>query len=176
MKQFVWFAEAFMGLFKAGGENLVGLITGTLPLIAVMLTFVTALIKFIGEERVENFCQKLSKYAVARYTIIPLIAGLVLCNPMCFSVGRFMPEKYKASYIDAMFGYGHTLTGLFPHSNPAELFIWLGIAGGVEKLGYNTTAMAVCWAACGVVLALVRGTCTQYAWKYFADKRGLKYE
>jgi PTS system glucitol/sorbitol-specific IIC component len=46
-------AEGFIGLFNAGGETFLGLVTGIIPTLVVLITFVNSMIALIGEERVE---------------------------------------------------------------------------------------------------------------------------
>ena len=45
-------AEGFIGIFNQGGSVLTGLITGILPTLIVLLTFVNAIIALVGEEKV----------------------------------------------------------------------------------------------------------------------------
>ena len=52
-------ANWFIGIFNAGGETFVGLVTGIIPTLIVLLTFVNALIRWIGPERID----KLGMYA-----------------------------------------------------------------------------------------------------------------
>lgn len=176
MDYVVGFFDAFINLFKLGGENLTSLITSILPMLACLMTFVTALVKFIGQERVEKFMQKCTKNKFERYTILPFLSLFVLTNPMHFTMGVFLPEKYKASFFDACCPLSHALTGLFPHLNSSELFIWLGIASGVEALGYDTTALAVWYALIGFVVAFVRASLTEKTWAHYAKKNGLVVE
>lgn len=168
--------QAFLNWFTVGGQNLVSLITGILPMLAVLMTFVTALVKFIGEERVTKFMQKCTKTRIARYTILPFLSLFVLTNPMHFTMGVFLPEKYKASFFDACCPLSHALTGLFPHLNSGELFIWLGIASGVQQLGYEVTTLAVCYALVGFVVSFVRASLTERTWAYYAKKNSLAAE
>ena len=47
MQQIANFAEAFINLFNLGGENLMGLVTGILPTLLVLITLVNAIIAIV---------------------------------------------------------------------------------------------------------------------------------
>jgi len=63
MDVIVEFAEGFIGLFKAGAETLVGNITGILPLLAVIITVLNALMALIGEEFL-NMQERVCSYVI----------------------------------------------------------------------------------------------------------------
>ncbi|BBP89151.1 hypothetical protein BsIDN1_27690 [Bacillus safensis] len=47
MEWIQWFGEHFIGMFEAGGKQFMGLITGIVPTLVVLLTFTYAVMKFI---------------------------------------------------------------------------------------------------------------------------------
>ncbi|MEL7658178.1 MAG: PTS glucitol/sorbitol transporter subunit IIC [Bacillota bacterium] len=154
-------AQGFIGLFQAGGTTFMGMVTGILPTLIVLITFVNALIKLIGEEKVERFAQKTSKYAITRYTIFPVLAVFFLTNPMCYSFGKFLEEKYKPAFYDAAVSFVHPITGLFPHANAGELFVYMGIAAGLQTLGLPLGDLAIRYFIVGVIVILIRGLLTE---------------
>ncbi|NTW96914.1 MAG: PTS sorbitol transporter subunit IIC [Erysipelotrichaceae bacterium] len=162
-------AKGFIGIFNAGGATLVGLITGILPTLIVLLTFVNALIALIGEERVLNFAKFATKNIVLRYTVFPVLAVFFLTNPMCYSFGKFVEEKQKPAFYDAAVSFVHPILGLFPHANAGELFVWTGIASGITTLGLDIAPLALYYFIVGVIVILIRGivteTLTKLMWK-----------
>jgi PTS system glucitol/sorbitol-specific IIC component len=158
-------AEWFIGLFQAGGEVFLGLVTGIIPLLVVLLTFVNALIRLIGPERID----KLGEYAArpgiqwypVRYLVFPVLSVFFLTNPMCYTMGRFLPERYKPAFYDSAVSFVHPITGIFPHANAGELFVYLGIAAGITTLGFNTADLAVRYLLVGMVVILIRGILTE---------------
>src|SRR5512138_544370 len=165
----------FIGLFQEGAKVFVGLLTGIIPLVIVLMTAVNAVVALIGQERVEAFARFASRpgwvYLPLRYVALPFVAVFVLTNPMAYTLGRFLPEKLKPAFYDAAVSYVHPPLGIFPHINPGELFVWLGIAQGVQK-GYGDAAMyalAVRYLLVGLLVILIRGIVTEritaYMWK-----------
>jgi PTS system glucitol/sorbitol-specific IIC component len=131
------------------------------------MTAFNALIALIGHERVESFSRWASKPGVAflpiRYLVLPIIAVFVLTNPMAYTLGRFLPEKYKPAFYDSAVSFVHPPLGIFPHVNPGELFVWLGIAGGVQT-AYGNEALAnlaIRYMLVGMVVILIRGIVTE---------------
>ena len=155
-------AEGFIGLFQQGGETFVGLVTGILPTLIVLITFVNAIVKIIGEDRVQGVAKKATKNVVTRYTLLPLIAVFFLTNPMCYTFGKFLDEKYKPAFYDAAVSFVHPITGLFPHANPAELFVYLGIAEGIKQLGLPLGQLAVRYFLVGLIVIFMRGVVTEF--------------
>lgn len=169
-------AEAFIALFQQGGKTLTGEITGILPTLACLLVMVKAIIKFIGEDKLEKFAAHGSKNIFIRYLILPVISYFVLTNPMCYSMSRFLPEKYKASFIDDIFSFAHPFTGLFPHTDPGELFIWLGVAAGIQKLNLPIGGLALRYLLAGLVLGFMRAMLTERLWLFFAKKNNVQID
>lgn len=158
-------AEWFIGLFQAGGEVFMGLVTGIIPTLIVLLTFVNALIRMIGPERIE----KMGAYAARpgiqwypiRYLVFPALSVFFLTNPMAYTMGRFLPERYKPAFYDSAVSFVHPITGIFPHANAGELFVYLGIAAGITELGLGTADLAVRYFLVGLVVMLMRGIVTE---------------
>ena len=145
------FAQAFIGLFQEGGNTFLGLAGGILPTLITLMTAVNALIKFVGQERINNIAQVAGKYTILRYTVMPVLAVFFLTNPMAYTFGRFLPEKYKPAFYDAAVSFVHPIVGLFPHANPAELFVYMGIAQGIEQLGFPLGQLAIRYFIVGVI-------------------------
>jgi PTS system glucitol/sorbitol-specific IIC component len=158
-------AEWFIGLFQEGGNVFVGLVTGIVPLLIVLMTAVNALIQLIGPERIDRVGEiaggdKLWHYPL-RYIVLPFLACFFLTNPMAYTMGRFLPEKFKPAFYDAAVSYVHPPTGLFPHINPGEIFVWAGIAAGIQELGLGVGDLAIRYALIGLVVIFIRGIVTE---------------
>ena len=154
-------AEGFMSLFTAGGDTFNGWVTGIIPMVVCLMTFVNSIIKLVGTEKVERFAKKITRFAVLRYTLLPLLAVFFLGNPMCYTFGRFVDEKYKPAYYDATVSFVHPITGLFPHANAGELFVWMGIAQGLMDKGLKVGGLAVRYFIVGLIVILLRGLLTE---------------
>lgn len=158
-------AEWFIGLFKAGGETFVGLVVGIVPLLVILMTFVNALIALIGPEKIDKVGEIAGRdgliYYPIRYMVLPFLSVFFLTNPMAYTMGRFLPEKYKPAFYDSAVSYVHPPLGIFPHINPGEIFVWAGIASGVEQAGYRVTDLAIRYLLIGLVVILIRGIVTE---------------
>lgn len=163
MDAIAWVATHFIGLFNASATSLMGLAKGILPLLIVLLTAMYAVTTWIGEERVTRAVQWAGKYALTRYTIMPILSVIMLTNPMCYSFGRFLPEKYKPAFYDSAVSFVHPVTAFLPHANAGELFVWTGVAAGVMSIAPDAYArLAVLYFGVGIVVILVRGLVTQW--------------
>lgn len=170
MEWIQWFGEHFIGMFEAGGKQFMGLVTGIVPTLVVLLTFTYAVMKFIGEERVNRAIQFAAKYTILRYTLMPILSVLILTNPMAYTFGRFLPEKQKPAFYDSAVSFVHPVTSLFPYANAGELFVYLGIANGIKEAGYSMSELAVRYFLVGIVVILLRGIITEWITKYLAGK------
>lgn len=159
-------AEAFIGVFEQGGEVLQGLVVGILPLLVVLLTAINALVSLVGEHRINKFAELAGRpgwqYTFIRYLGLPVVAVFVLTNPMAYTMGTFLPEKNKPAFYDAAVSFVHPPLGIFPHVNPGEIFVWLGIAVGVQELGLPLADLAVRYLIVGLIVIYIRGLVTQF--------------
>lgn len=159
-------AEYFIGIFQTGAEWFTGVVVGIIPLLIVLLTGVNALIAFIGQERIDRFAMLAGKpgwqYTFIRYLALPVVAVFALTNPMAYTMGTFVPERNKPAFYDAAVSFVHPPLGLLPHVNPGELFVWLGIAVGIEAAGFSLTPLAVRYLLVGLVVIYMRGLVTQF--------------
>ena len=148
-------------MFQAGGETFMGLLTGIIPTLVVLITFVNALIHLIGEERIYGLAEKSTKFFLLRYTLFPILAVFFLTNPMAYTFGKFLPENQKPAFYDSAVSFVHPITGLFPHANPAELFVYMGIAAGITELGLSLGPLAIRYFLVGIIVILIRGIVTE---------------
>ena len=167
-------ADVFVGIFQAGADFFVGLTVGILPLVIVLLTAVNALIRFIGMERVNRVGEIAGRegiqYAPLRFPVLPVLAVFFLTNPACYTMGTFLPERNKPAFYDAAVSFVHPPLGLLPHVNPGELFVWAGIAVGIEQLGLNVNRLAVAYLFTGLVVIFFRGLVTQFIYDRLAAR------
>ncbi|WP_420174437.1 PTS glucitol/sorbitol transporter subunit IIC [Luteococcus sp. OSA5] len=166
-------AEWFIGLFRAGGETFISWMTGIVPLVLMLLIAMNSLIQMIGEDKINKLARRASGNPVSRYLVLPFLGMFMLANPMGFTLGRFLPEKYKPSYYASAAQFCHTSSGIFPHINAGELFIWLGIAAGIEKLGLNTAELALRYLVVGMILNFLGGWVTDFITPWVAKQQGV---
>ena len=167
------FAEGFMRLFQLGGETFISWMTGIVPVVLMLLVAMNALIAILGEEKVNKLAQVSAKNPISRYMILPFISAFMLGNPMAISMGRFMPEFYKPSYVASQMQFCHTSNGVFPHINPGELFVWLGIATGIETLGLSTMDLAIRYLLAGLVMNFFAGWITDFTTAWVCKQQGV---
>lgn len=154
-------AKWFMGLFQSGGDTFKSLLVGILPTLIVLMIAINSIIKLVGEDKVNKWATKLGNNVISRYLILPIIAVFFVGNPMCFSFGRFLKEDYKVGFYDASVSFVHPITGLFPHANAGELFVWIGISSGLTTLGIDISNLAVWYMIVGMIVILIRGIITE---------------
>jgi PTS system glucitol/sorbitol-specific IIC component len=173
-------AEWFIGLFNEGGKVFVGLVQGILPTLVVLLVFVNALIALIGPEKIDRLGEVAARpgiiYYPLRYLVLPALSVFFLTNPMCYTMGRFMPEKYKPAFYDSQVSFVHPITGLFPHANAGELFVYLGIAAGITELGGSIGDLAVRYFMVGLLVILIRGILTELITARMMARRNINQE
>lgn len=174
MNIIIGIAEGFMGLFDAGAETFVSWVSGIVPKVVLLLVFMNALIALIGQEKVDKFAAICSKNVILAYGVLPFLAAFMLGNPMALSMGKFLPEFMKPSYYASASFHCHTNSGLFPHINVGEIFIYLGIANGIESLGLSTTPLALRYCLVGLVMNFVAGWATDFTTRFVEKQQNIK--
>jgi PTS system glucitol/sorbitol-specific IIC component len=173
-------AQWFIGLFNEGGVVFMGLLTGIIPTLVVLLTFVNALIRLIGPEKIDRLGEVAARpgliYYPIRYLVFPALSVFFLTNPMCYTMARFLPERYKPAFYDSAVSFVHPITGLFPHANAGELFVYLGIAAGITGLGGQIGDLAVRYLLVGLVVILIRGILTEIITARMMSRRAVTEE
>ncbi len=167
-------AEWFIGLFQEGADTFVGFVTGIIPLLIILLTAFYTLTNLIGQDRVQRAARFAAGNIFTRYTLLPLMAVFFLTNPMAYTFGTFLEEKYKPAFYDSAVSFVHPPLGLFPHVNPGELFVWLGVAEGIRRLNLPLGDLAVRYLLAGLVVILIRGILTQYITQFLARRQGVE--
>ena len=169
------FAEGFIGVFNEGGRTFVAFVTGILPTLIVLLTAVYAVIELVGENRVHNLARFAGRYALTRYTVLPVLSMFFLTNPMAYTFGVFIEERHKPAFYDSAVSFCHPITGLFPHGNSSELFVWLGVAHGLTRLHLPLGPLAVRYFIAGLLVILLRGIVTERVTLFFARRQGVTF-
>ena len=153
--------EVFFALIAKGAETFVDIAGGIIPSLLILMTLVNFIIRLIGQEKVEKAAAKMTGNVVSRYMILPFIAAFILTNPLLTVFGKFLKEYQKPGYIDAAESILHPTLGLFPHINPGEIFVYMGIAIGLETLGFSLAPFALRAFFAGMVVILIRGIITE---------------
>lgn len=174
MEFIISFAEGFMGLFKTGADVFSGWVTGIVPQVLLLLIAMNTLIRLIGENKINKFAKFSAKNPILRYMVVPFLGAFMLGNPMALSLGRFMPERIKPSYYASATYFCHTSSGVFPHINPGEVFIYLGIASGIETLGLSPMPLAIRYLLVGLVCNLMSGWVTDFTTKMVMKQQGIE--
>ena len=165
MEFLVNLANGLTGIVSAGAENLVGLITGVLPNILILLTLINALTALVGKEKVMSAARRITRFRILRYTVIPFMGLFFFTNPMCYTIGRFVDVDCKPAAVDSLFSFAHPITGIFPHANSGELFVWLGI---------STTPLAIRYFLVGIIVMFLRGNITEFVTKAMLGRETTK--
>ena len=88
----------------------------------------------------------------------------------------YLPERYKPAYFASASYHCHTNSGIFQHINPAELFLWLGIANGVLARGQDLFPLALRYLLAGLVANFVSGYATELITRRVEKKQGIRLD
>ena len=173
MNAVVNFADGFINLFRFGGDVFISWMTGIVPFILMLMVFMKALISLIGEDKINKLAERGGKNIFFRYMILPVLSTFMLGNPMGLSMGKFLPEFYKPGWVAVTMQANHTSNGVFPHINPGELFVWLGITSGIAALGLNQMELAIRYMLVGIVMNFVGGWVTDIMVTVVSKQQGV---
>lgn len=174
MEMIISLSEGFIGLFDAGASVFISWMTGIVPKVLLLLIAMNTLIQLVGEKRIHKLASASSKNALLRYMVLPFLGAFMLGNPMALSLGRFMPERLKPSYYASATYFCHTSSGVFPHINPGELFIFLGVASGIETLGFSIMPLAVRYLLVALVCNFISGWATDLTTTFVMKQQGIE--
>lgn len=176
MDALVKIVEGFFALIAKGAEVFVSIAGGIIPSLLILMTIVNFIIRLIGQDKVEKAAEKLTGNIVSRYMVLPFLAAFILTNPLLTVFGKFLKEYQKPGYVDAAESILHPTLGLFPHINPGEIFVYMGIAIGIEQLGYSLAPLAIRALLAGLVVILIRGTITERIMLFNMKRNGVTPE
>ena len=163
-------------MVDTGAQQLLTWVTQLLPKVFLFLILLNAVTSLIGRSRVERLAAKCGSNALLRYLVLPFLSAVVLGNPMAISMGRYLPERYKPAYFASASYHCHTNSGIFQHINPAELFLWLGIANGVLARGQDLFPLALRYLLAGLVANFVSGYATELITRRVEKKQGIRLD
>ncbi len=163
-------------IVKSGAGQLVTWITELLPELFLFLIMLNAATSLIGRARVERLAAKCGSNAILRYMFLPFLSAIVLGNPMAISMGRYLPERCKPAYFASASYHCHTNSGVFQHINPAELFLWLGIANGVMAKDLDLFPLAIRYMAAGLLANFISGYVTELVTRRVEKKQGIRLD
>lgn len=171
MKSLIAGQEYIMGMLKAGAHNFTEWMVDVVPLVLMILILMNAASYLIGEKRILKLSNAANKNVVLKYMLLPFFSAIILGNPLCLTLGKFLPEKVKPSFIASATYFCHTSNGIFSHINPAELLIWLGIAKGIEELHLSTVPLALRYLLVGLLVNFLSGLVTDFTTKRVMKKK-----
>ena len=172
----MFFVNLFSNIIDAGTLQLVQWVTQLLPQIFLFLILLNAVTRLVGRSRVERLAVRCGSNSLLRYLVLPFLSAVILGNPMAISMGRYLPEEYKPAYFASASYHCHTNSGIFQHINPAELFLWLGIANGVLGRGLNLFPLAVRYLCAGLVANFISGYATEIITRRLEKKQHIRLE
>ena len=170
----MFFVNLFSNIIDAGTLQLVQWVTQLLPQIFLFLILLNAVTRLVGRSRVEKLAVRCGSNPLLRYLVLPFLSAVILGNPMAISMGRYLPEEYKPAYFASASYHCHTNSGIFQHINPAELFLWLGIANGVLGRGLNLFPLAVRYLCAGLVANFISGYTTEIITRRLEKKQHIR--
>lgn len=172
-------AEGLTGFFSAAGETILGNMSGILPMALVALTVLNSIVAMIGQDRFDRFARKLTGNFFTRYTLLPYLGNFFVGSPIVFTFGQYLKERYKPAFYEIANRTNMApMMCLFPHVNPAEMYVWLGVYNGVVT-GYGTQAgglLAVCTFILAFCTSSINGLIVEKMTLFLGKRQGINWE
>ena len=176
---FVTGAEGLTGFFRAAGEAILNNLLGILPMALVALTVLNAVVGLIGEDRFDRVARKLTGNFFTRYTLLPYLGNFVVGSPIVFTFGRYLKERYKPAFYEIANRTNMApMMCLFPHVNPSEMYVWLGVYNGVVTQ-YGTQAgglLAVCTFLLALCTSSFIGITVEKMTMFLSKRKGIDWD
>lgn len=166
-------AQYLINMFTMMGNVFKGMVTGIVPNLVVLLTLVNTIVYFVGDDRINKFARFASKNIILRYTVLPIVASLLIPAPMPMITGKFLPERCKPAFYDATTAIAHPFDGLFPWVHPAEIMVIMGLAQGIEALGLPLAQFFIRAILAAIIIGTVRGAITEKITIYMMKREGI---
>lgn len=168
------FFEKLLEVFQTGGQIFISWLVAVVPVLLMAMIFWKSITSLAGTKWLDKLAGKSEKNPILRYMILPFFSAIMYGNPMSMKAAKSLPEKHKPSYFASQAQFCHTSSGLFPHVNPGEIFVWLGIALGIGKIGLNPVKLAAAYLFAGLVLNFAGGWMTDFTTSLVSKKKNIQ--
>ena len=106
--------------------------------------------------------------------MLPVLAVFFLTNPMCYTFGTFLDERYKPAFYDSAVSFVHPPLGDLPARQPGGALRVARRARGIQQLDLPLGPLAVRYIIAGLIVIFIRGIVTQNITFFLARRQGVE--